>query len=69
MGEVPPISNEVSDETGQFDFRFRLWRQFCADYGIPVNCLPSTLSPELEQEWKKFKEGTADSTTRAVEGG
>ena len=56
MKEQPPIVNEVSDETGQFDPRFRLWRQFCADRGIPVESLPSTLSDELKQEWEKFKE-------------
>lgn len=56
MEEKPPIVNEVSDETGQFDPRFRLWRKFCADRGIPVESLPSTLSGELKQEWEKFKE-------------
>jgi hypothetical protein len=64
MREQPPISNEVSDETGQFDLRFRLWRQFCADRGIPVGSLPSTLSPELKEEWTRFKEETPDSTTQ-----
>jgi hypothetical protein len=58
MGERPPISNQISDETGQFDLRFRLWRKFCAERGIPVESLPSTLSPELKQEWERFKETT-----------
>jgi hypothetical protein len=60
MREAPPILNEVSDETGQFDFRFRLWRKFCAEKGLPVDCLPSTLSRELRQEWERFKEDSAD---------
>lgn len=34
------VPNEVSDETGQFDPRFNLWRKFCADQGIAVNTLP-----------------------------
>lgn len=59
MREQPPILNEVSDETGQFDLRFRLWRKFCADRGIPVESLPSTLSGELKKEWESFKEGAA----------
>jgi len=60
MREAPPILNEVSDETGQFDFRFRLWRKFCAEKGLSVDYLPSTLSRELKQEWEKFKEDTPD---------
>lgn len=64
MREQPPILNEVSDETGQFDPRFRLWRKFCAERGIPVESLPSTLSSEAKIEWEKFKEGESHSTTQ-----
>ena len=58
MQDQPPIVNQVSDETGQFDLRFRLWRKFCADRGISVDRLPSTLSREVKEEWEKFKEET-----------
>jgi hypothetical protein len=59
MAELPEegsLSNKVSDETGQFDLRFNLWRQFCADQGIAPDCLPSDLSPEAKVEWEKRKE-------------
>jgi hypothetical protein len=65
MPDAPPILNEVSDETGQFDLRFRLWRKFCAEKGLPVDCLPSTLSPDVKEEWERFKEGPRD---KAVNG-
>jgi len=51
------ILNEVSDETGQFDPRFILWRKFCADQGIPVDSLPANLSGELKEQWEKLKAG------------
>ncbi|HKP36070.1 MAG TPA: hypothetical protein VJT71_04370 [Pyrinomonadaceae bacterium] len=50
------VTNEVSDETGQFDPRFTLWRKFCADHGIDVNTLPGDLSRETKEQWEKFKE-------------
>ena len=55
MKEQPVIENEVSDETGQFDPRFTLWRKFCADHGIPLNSLPINLSAELKKEWELLK--------------
>lgn len=55
MEEQPAVLNEVSDETGQFDPRFVLWRKFCADRGIPVDSLPSNLSGELKEQWEKLK--------------
>ena len=51
------IANEVSDETGQFDPRFLLWRKFCADHGIAVNSLPSQLTGETKEQWEKLKKG------------
>jgi len=48
-------SNEVSDETGQFDPRFLLWRKFCDDHGVAVNTLPSDLSGEMKNKWEKQK--------------
>ena len=40
MEDQQTLSNEVSDETGQFDPRFLLWRKFCDDHGVAVNSLP-----------------------------
>jgi hypothetical protein len=59
MAEPPTqesLSNQVSEETGQFDPRFNLWRQFCADQGIAPDCLPGDLSAEAKAEWEKLKE-------------
>ena len=53
--EKPTIPNEISDETGQYDARFVLWRKFCADYGVPVETLPSDLSGEIKDRWEKLK--------------
>jgi hypothetical protein len=50
------ISNEISDETGQFDARFILWRKFCADHRIPVESLPSTLTGDVKKAWENLKE-------------
>ena len=51
----PPIDNSVSDSTGQFDLRFLLWRQFCAEYNIPVDTLPSQLENEQKDRWEEMK--------------
>ena len=53
--EKPIIPNEISDETGQYDARFMLWRKFCADQGVPVETLPSDLSGEIKDLWEKLK--------------
>jgi hypothetical protein len=55
MEKQDAISNEISDETGQFDPRFVLWRKFCADQGIPVESLPGDLSGEAKEQWEKLK--------------
>ena len=55
MEKPTPIENEVSDETGQYDARFMLWRKFCDEHGIPVASLPSQLSSELKREWEELK--------------
>lgn len=49
-------SNTVSEETGQFDTRFMLWRAFCARYGVSVDALPSELTGEAKEEWDKMKD-------------
>lgn len=53
--EKPIIPNEISDETGQYDARFVLWRKFCAENGVPVETLPSDLSGEIRERWDKLK--------------
>jgi hypothetical protein len=53
--EKPVIPNEISDETGQYDIRFVLWRKFCADNGVPVETLPSDLSGDIKDSWEKLK--------------
>lgn len=52
----PQLTNEISDETGQYDTRFLLWRRFCAAYNVPVETLPSQLTPEQREAWDKAKE-------------
>jgi hypothetical protein len=51
----PPVDNSVSDSTGQYDLRFVLWRQFCAQYHIPVDTLPSQLSDDQKDLWEEMK--------------
>ncbi|HKP47229.1 MAG TPA: hypothetical protein VJT50_11560 [Pyrinomonadaceae bacterium] len=51
----PPVDNVISDETGQFDLRFVLWRHFCAQNNIPVESLPSQLKDELKDKWEELK--------------
>ena len=55
-GEKPVLSNEVSEETGQYDVRFLLWRQFCRDNGVPVETLPGELKGEIKEKWERLKE-------------
>jgi len=56
MEQQQTLSNPVSDETGQFDPRFILWRRFCADHGLSVESLPGDLSAETKTLWEKAKE-------------
>jgi hypothetical protein len=53
--EKPKITNEISDETGQHDARFLLWRRFCADNGIPVETMPGDLSGATKEKWEMLK--------------
>ena len=55
MADKPKITNEISDETGQHDARFLLWRRFCSDNGIPVETMPGDLSGEAKQKWEELK--------------
>ena len=54
--ERPELTNEISDETGQYDMRFLLWRKFCSDNGVPVETLPGELKGEIKQRWETLKE-------------
>ena len=53
--QIPPVDNSVSDSTGQYDLRFVLWRQFCAQYQIPVDTLPSQLDNDQKDRWEEMK--------------
>jgi hypothetical protein len=53
--ESPPVDNVISDQTGQFDLRFVLWRHFCAQNNIPVETLPSQLNEEQKEQWEQLK--------------
>ena len=48
-----PVDNTISEETGQSDLRFVLWRHFCAQNNVPVESLPSQLKDELRHSGKK----------------
>jgi hypothetical protein len=49
------ITNRISDQTGQFDARFLLWRKFCAENDVPVDTLPSQLTGTAKDNWEKLK--------------
>ncbi len=50
------VMNTISDETGQFDARFLLWRTFCAENGVPVETLPSDLTGDIRDKWNALKD-------------
>ena len=50
-----PIENVISDETGQFDLRFILWRHFCSENNLPVETLSSQLNDEMKEKWEELK--------------
>lgn len=50
-----PVENIISDETGQFDMRFVLWRHFCSLHDISVESLPSQLDGEQKEKWEELK--------------
>jgi hypothetical protein len=51
------LTNEINDETGQYDARFMLWRRFCTENNVPVETLPSQLNAEQRARWEKMKAG------------
>ena len=54
--DKPKVDNLISDETGQFDLRFMLWRTFCAENGVPVEMLPSDLTGDIREKWNAMKD-------------
>ena len=56
--------NAVSNETGQFDARFLLWRTFCAEHNVPVDTLPSELEGEAKVEWEKVKDDQLEEAVK-----
>ena len=53
--EEPQVDNTISDQTGQFDLRFVLWRHFCAQNNVPVETLPSQLTDGQKELWEELK--------------
>ena len=51
----PTVDNIISDETGEFDQRFILWRRFCSQNNIPVETLPSQLNAAQRERWDEMK--------------
>ncbi len=64
MKDQPAIGNTVSDETGQFDARFILWRKFCTERGIAVETLPGDLTGDAKVQWEKLKEEEFGATRK-----
>ena len=63
-GKKPEVDNSISDQTGQFDLRFILWRHFCTQNGIPVETLPSQLDGEQKEKWEKLKSSRLKGPTQ-----
>ncbi len=54
-GEKPTVPNIISDETGQYDARFLLWRIFCAEHDVAVETLPGDLPADIKAKWDQVK--------------
>ena len=50
------VMNTITDETGEFDARFLLWRSFCAEHDVPVETLPSDLTGDIRDKWNELKD-------------
>ena len=51
-----PVANAVTDDTGDLDPRFALWRSFCAEHWVPVETLPGDLAEPLSERWAELKD-------------
>lgn len=54
-GQQPTIINSVSDNTGEDDPQFMLWRAFCSVNSIEVNLLVSQSDDEQREKWNELK--------------
>ncbi len=50
------VPNTISNDTGNLDARFALWRSFCTEHGVPVETMPGDLTEPLKKQWEGFKE-------------
>jgi hypothetical protein len=50
------VMNTITDETGEFDARFLLWRSFCAEHDVPIETLPSELTGDIRDKWNELKD-------------
>jgi len=55
------VANVISAETGQFDARFMLWRNFCTENDVPVETLPSDLTGDIRDKWNELKDTNLNS--------
>ena len=62
--DPPLVDNTISDETGQFDLRFVLWRHFCAQNSISVETLPSQLDGDQKEKWEELKSSRLKGPTQ-----
>ena len=62
--DKPPIGNTVSEQTGQYDMRFLLWRHFCSQNHIPVETLPSQLNEDQRVKWEALKADRLRGSTK-----
>ena len=62
--DPPPVDNTISDETGQFDLRFVLWRHFCSQNNISVDSLPSQLDGDQKEKWEELKSSRLKGPTQ-----
>ncbi len=49
------MPNVISDETGQYDARFMLWRIFCAEHDVAVETMPGDLPADIRAKWDQVK--------------
>jgi CheY-like chemotaxis protein len=47
--------SNISENTGNLDPRFMLWRMFCAENNLSLETLPSSMSRELKRKWQQLK--------------
>jgi CheY-like chemotaxis protein len=53
--EAATSKDGITDETGNLDPRFKLWRMFCTENSVPLETIPSSLGRELKKKWEQLK--------------